>query len=156
MSTRASRAWRLAAALGAVVIALDQGTKALVEHHLVAGQDVDVIGPLGLTLSHNRGIAFGLAGGGGIGLVLLTLVALTLVGIVFSRGPGRPGMWIAVGLVAGGALGNLIDRLRTGAVTDYIDLPHWPPFNVADMAIVGGIVLLALAYLREEEGDDGE
>jgi signal peptidase II len=62
-------------------------------------------------------------------------------------------MWVAVGLVAGGALGNLIDRLRTGEVTDYVDLPLWPPFNLADAAIVAGVALLALAYLREGRGE---
>ena len=60
-------------------------------------------------------------------------------------------MWVAVGLVGGGALGNLIDRALAGEVTDFIDLPHWPPFNLADVAIVAGVVLLAAIYLREGE-----
>ena len=60
-------------------------------------------------------------------------------------------MWIAVGLVGGGALGNLIDRVRAGEVTDFIDLPRWPPFNLADVAIVAGVILLAAIYLREGE-----
>ena len=58
-------------------------------------------------------------------------------------------MWVAVGLLAGGALGNLADRVRNGAVTDFIDLPLWPAFNLADMAITGGVALLACLYLRE-------
>jgi signal peptidase II len=153
VSGPASRAWGLAGALCAFVIALDQGAKALVEHNLVPGEDVDVLGPLSLTLSHNRGVAFGLAGGGGDGLVLLAVAALAFIGLVFARDPTRPGMWVAAGLVAGGALGNLIDRLRTGEVTDYVDLPLWPPFNLADVAIVAGVALLALVYLREGRGE---
>jgi len=149
VSGAAARAWRLAGALCGLVVVVDQAAKAAIEAHLVPGQHVDVLGPLGLTLSHNRGIAFGLAGGAGTGLVLVTVVALAFVGFLFSRDPTRPWMWVAVGLVAGGALGNLADRIRADAVTDYVDLPHWPPFNLADTAIVAGIVLLALVYLRE-------
>jgi signal peptidase II len=151
VSGRPSRAWGLAAGLCALIVALDQGAKALVEHNLATGENVDLIGPLSLTLSHNQGVAFGLAGGGGGGLILLGLAALALVGYLFFRDPVRPGMWIAVGLVGGGALGNLIDRVRVGEVTDFVDFPHWPPFNLADMAIVAGVVLLAAIYLREEE-----
>ncbi len=58
-------------------------------------------------------------------------------------------MWIAVGLVAGGALGNLIDRVRAGVVTDYVEIGSWPPFNLADVAITAGVVLFALIFLRE-------
>jgi signal peptidase II len=118
----------------------------------VPDQHVGVLGPLRLTLTHNTGVAFGLAGGAGAGLVLVTLAALGFVGLLFWRNPTRPGMWVAVGLLAGGALGNLADRVRAGAVTDYVDLPHWPPFNLADAAITIGVVLLAIAYLREPEG----
>ena len=155
MSGEAARAWRLAGALCGLVVVVDQAVKAAVEAHIVSGQHVDVLGPLSLTLSHNRGVAFGLAGGAGTGLVLVTVVALAFVGFLFSRDPTRPWMWVAVGLVAGGALGTLADRIRADAVTDYIDLPHWPPFNLADVAIVVGIVLLALVYLREPD-DSGE
>ena len=150
MSGRATRAWGLAAALCALVVALDQGAKAAVESNLARGEEVDLLGPLHLTLSYNEGVAFGLAGGGGAGLILLGFAALALVGFVFSRDPSRPGMWVATGLVAGGAVGNLIDRVRVGRVTDFIDLPHWPPFNLADMAIVIGVVLLAAILLRED------
>jgi len=110
-----------------------------------------VLGPLRLTLTHNTGVAFGLAGGAGTGLVGVTLLALGFVGFLFWRNPTRPGIWVAVVLLAGGALGNLADRVRAGAVTDYIDLPHWPPFNLADTAITVGVVLLAIAFLREPE-----
>jgi signal peptidase II len=151
VSGGATRAWGLAAALCVLVVALDQGAKALAENNLTAGKSAGLVGPLDLTLSHNQGAAFGLAGGGGIGLVLLAVAALVLVGLLFARDPARPWMWVAVGLVGGGALGNLIDRALAGEVTDFIDLPHWPPFNLADVAIVAGVVLLAAIYLREKE-----
>ena len=149
-----ARAWTLAGALAAVVLVADQVVKAVIEAQLVPGEQVDVLGPLGLTLSHNRGVAFGLAGGAGAPLILVTLVALGVVGYLFARNPTRPGMWIAVGLLAGGAIGNLADRVRADAVTDYIQLPHWPAFNLADIAVTVGVLILALAYLREPEPGD--
>jgi signal peptidase II len=151
----AARAWSLAGALCALVLIADQAAKAAIEDHLVVGEEVDVVGPLKLTLSHNAGVAFGLAGGAGAGLVLVTAGALILIGYLFSRKPERPGMWVAVGLLTGGALGNLADRVRADAVTDYIDVGSWPAFNLADMAITAGVVLMVLIYLRdvEPEGD---
>lgn len=151
MSGPRARAWGLAAALGLLVLALDQGAKAVVEDRMAPGQEAEVLGPLKLHLAHNSGVAFGLAGGGGAGLVLLTVAALAFVGYLFARNPTRPGMWVAVGLVAGGALGNLLDRVRIDSVTDFIELPHWPPFNLADVAITAGVVMLAVLYLRDGE-----
>jgi signal peptidase II len=149
VSDAGRRAWVGAGALCALVVALDQIAKALVEANMFAGEHVDLIGPLGLTLAHNRGVAFGLASGGGAMLVALTLAALAFVAVLFARNPARPGMWVAVGLLAGGALGNLIDRVRLAEVTDYIDLLSWPPFNVADIAVTLGVVVLALTYVGE-------
>lgn len=146
------RAWARAGALCLLVVALDQGAKAVIEASLVPGEHVHVLGPLELTLAHNSGVAFGLASGGGGALVALTIVALGFVGVLFARNPGRPGMWVAVGLLAGGALGNLIDRVRADAVTDYVDFLSWPPFNLADVAITLGVVALALSYMGEAEG----
>ena len=145
------RAWGLTGVLCAVVVAADQAVKAIVEARLFPGEDVDVLGPLGLTLAHNRGVAFGLAGGAGIGLVLVTVAALAVIAYVFARDPQRRGMWVAAGLLAGGALGNLIDRLAAGEVTDYIVVGSWPPFNLADVAITAGVLLMVLIYLRDAE-----
>ncbi|MEX0972530.1 MAG: signal peptidase II [Solirubrobacterales bacterium] len=147
----ARRAWRLALALCAAVVAVDQIAKALAEAELVAGEQVDVLGPLTLTLAHNSGVAFGLASGGGALLIALSVAALIFVAVLFAREPARPRMWLAVGLLAGGAIGNLIDRVRAGAVTDYIDVLSWPPFNLADVAITLGVLVLVLTYLREAE-----
>jgi signal peptidase II len=150
VSPAAARSWRLAGALCGLIVILDQAAKALVEAHLVPGQQVAVLGPIGLTLSHNQGVAFGLASGSAAPLIAFALVALAFVAVMLARNPGAPGMWVAVGLVAGGALGNLADRLRAGAVTDYVEIGSWPPFNLADMAITVGVVLLALILLRED------
>ena len=146
-----ARPWALAGVLCAAVVAADQAVKARIESSLTLGEEVDVLGPLSLTLSHNKGVAFGLAGGAGLGLVLVTVAALALIAYVFSRDPSKPGMWVAVGLLAGGALGNLINRLAAGEVTDYIVVGSWPAFNLADVAITGGVVLMVLIYLREAE-----
>ena len=151
MSGEAARAWRLAGALCGLVVVLDQAAKAAIEAHLVPGQEVDVLGPVGLTLSHNSGVAFGLASGGGTRLVVVTALALALVGYVFARNPTRPGIWVAAGLLAGGALGNLADRIRADAVTDYIQIGGWPAFNLADVAVTLGVLLLAFSYAREPE-----
>lgn len=146
-----ARAWSLAGALAALVLVADQIAKAAVEARLVPGEEVDVLGPLGLTLSHNRGVAFGLAGGAGAPLVVLTVVALGVVAYLFARNPTRPGMWVATGLLAGGAIGNLVDRVRAGEVTDFVDLSPWPAFNLADVAITVGVLALVLLYLRDAE-----
>ncbi|HEV7615245.1 MAG TPA: signal peptidase II [Solirubrobacterales bacterium] len=151
-----ARAWSLAGALGLFVLAADQAAKAAIEANLAIGEDVDALGPLGLTLSHNRGVAFGLAGGAGAPLILVTLVALGAVGYLFARSPTRPGMWVAAGLLAGGAIGNLVDRVRAGAVTDFVDLSPWPPFNLADMAVVAGVLLLVFIYLRDAEREPSD
>jgi signal peptidase II len=147
-----ARAWLLAGLLCVGVVGADQAAKAAVEANLVPGEQVDVWGPLGLTLSHNRGVAFGLAGGAGVPLILFAALALAAVGYLFARDTARPGMWVATGLLAGGAIGNLVDRVRADAVTDYVDLGAWPPFNLADVAITAGVLLMAALYLRDPEG----
>ncbi|HVO54917.1 MAG TPA: signal peptidase II [Solirubrobacterales bacterium] len=151
MTRAASGAWWRAGAVCLAVLAADQASKAVVEHDLVVGEKVDAVGPLKLTLAHNEGIAFGLAGGSGAPLVVFTLIGLGVVLYLFAREPGRPLMWLAAGLLAGGALGNLTDRVRHGSVTDFVDLPHWPPFNLADSAITCGVLILAFIYLREAQ-----
>lgn len=155
MNPQAARAWRFAGALCGLVVALDQAAKALIEANLTLGEQVDVLGPLSLTLSHNQGVAFGLAGGGGDALIIVTGGALLVIGVLFSRVAARQGTWLAFGLLAGGALGNLADRVRAGEVTDYVDVLSWPPFNLADVAITVGVGLLVLLQLRQIEGGPG-
>ena len=143
------RAWRLAAALCGLVVVVDQASKAIAEGALVPGERHELVLGIDITNVHNQGVAFGLADGGGAGLVIVTAVALAAVLLFFARHAERPGLWVPVGLLAGGAIGNLADRVRIDAVTDFIDLPLWPPFNLADVAIVAGVVALALIYLGE-------
>jgi signal peptidase II len=87
-------------------------------------------------------------------VLLVTLAALSVLLFYFATHPNRRGLWVPTGLLVGGALGNLIDRLANGAVTDFIKLPHWPAFNLADTAITLGV--LALVYVLETgRGRDG-
>ncbi len=132
------------------VVALDQASKAVVSASLDTGEHTGSL--LGFRVAHteNSGVAFGFLGGGGGGLVAITAVALVLVLVWFWRNPSRPGLWLATGLIAGGAVGNLIDRVRIGAVTDFIDPPLWPTFNVADVAITLGAVIVILVSLGGE------
>jgi signal peptidase II len=90
----------------------------------------------------NEGVAFGALAGGGLLLVAFVALALSALLVVFVRTADRPGVWLATGLVLGGAVGNVIDRIAYGAVTDFVKISRWPAFNVADMAIVVGAVLL--------------
>ncbi|HEX5592535.1 MAG TPA: signal peptidase II [Solirubrobacterales bacterium] len=154
MNFATARAWSLAGVVCGLVFLADQAAKAAVEAHLVPGQYEEVLGPLELTLSHNRGVAFGLAGGAGVKLVLTTALALGVIGYLFARDPQRPGMWLAVGLISGGAIGNLADRVRADAVTDFIAVGSWPPFNLADVSITLGVVLLVFLYLRDAEHEE--
>ena len=144
--------------LSLAVVVLDQWTKWLVELHLPhhAAQPV-IDGFLNLTHVRNTGVAFGLfasyGDGGSWMLTLLGLAALTAVGVYFWFAPSRDRMLLAaLALVVGGAVGNLMDRISSGAVTDFIDVYigtyHWPSFNVADSAISVGIVLMAIDSFR--------
>jgi signal peptidase II len=139
--------WRLALALCGAVVALDQGTKAIAESALVPGQRADFVLGVEFANVHNKGVAFGFFGDGSDWVLALTLVALAVIFAFLAREASQSGLWIPAGLLAGGALGNLADRIRTDAVTDFIDVPLWPTFNLADVAIVAGVVWLALAYV---------
>ena len=147
---RAAGAWLSALAVCATVVVADQGVKAAVRASL-APHDVTEL-PLGFQLVRvaNHGVAFGFLGGGGTLVVVVTIAALAFVLGWFARDPLRPWLWSAVGLIAGGAVGNLADRVRYGAVTDFIDPPLWPAFNVADVAITVGAVALVLIALAPD------
>jgi signal peptidase II len=140
--------WALAGLVVVLVLLADQGTKALVRGSIDAGEQRDALGPLSFVNVHNRGVAFGFLGGGGAIVLVVTLAALALLLAYFGRHAERPLLWLPTGLVLGGALGNLIDRVHQGYVTDFIHVPHWPAFNVADMCITGGVVALVLVLER--------
>jgi signal peptidase II len=136
-----------AALVAVVTVAADQAVKALVRTTIERGDAVDLVLGAQIVNVRNRGIAFGMFSGGGVLLVLFALVALAALLVFFARHRARPLVWLPTGLLIGGATGNLIDRAREGAVTDFIDLPAWPAFNVADMAITFGV--LTLLYVLE-------
>jgi signal peptidase II len=148
-------AWRRALLLCVGVIALDQVAKAIVRGSLVPGERVDLVLGFHLTRITNKGLAFGTLGGGGPLVLVVTIAALTLVLAWFARDPTRPWLWLGAGLLAGGAVGNLIDRVRLDAVTDFLDPPLWPAFNLADIAITVGALVLILVSLEGGEADDG-
>jgi len=131
-----------AVAVVGVTVAIDQVTKAVAVASLERGEDVNVF--LGLDMTHvrNEGIAFGAFSGGGVPLVLVIAVALGGLVAYFALHSHVPLLWLPVGLILGGALGNLADRAREGAVIDFIDPIAWPAFNLADAAIVAGVLLL--------------
>lgn len=129
-----------------LVLALDQLSKRLVSHSIAPGERIAVIPGIHLVHTRNHGVAFGLEAGS---QTLVTIfIALALLGLLvyFATHSSRPLIWLATGLLLGGALGNLLDRIRTGSVVDFIQLPlGWPPFNLADASIVLGVVLLLFA-----------
>jgi signal peptidase II len=134
-----------AALVVAAVLILDQLTKRIVAHAIVPGEQIGVLPGIQLVHTRNHGVAFGLAAGDQLAVTLL--VALALLGLLayFFTHASRPLIWLPTGLLLGGALGNLLDRIRSGSVVDFIQLPlGWPPFNLADTAIVVGVVLLLL------------
>jgi signal peptidase II len=147
-------AWTLAGC--GLVVALDQGTKAIATSLVDRGDRSEVLPFLAFENVRNKGVAFGL--GGDISAVLIGATIIVLVGVLAFLGlRGRSGKlaWLPAALLIGGALGNLADRVRDDAVTDFIDLPLWPTFNLADVAIIAGVLLLFWEVERSEGGRDG-
>ncbi len=140
-------AWARAALVMAAVIALDQATKALVRSSVAIG-DRDGVFP-GVEIVHvrNEGVAFSRFSGGGTVVAVIVGAALLALVAYFVTHLDKPLVWLPTGMLLGGALGNVIDRIRDGAVTDFIKLPRWPAFNVADVAITCGV--LVLLYVTE-------
>lgn len=141
-----------AVATAAVVVVVDQAAKQAAVNSLARGERANVFFGLDFTNTRNKGVAFGALEGGGLVIAVLIGLALVLVVAYFALNAERPWLWLPVGLLLGGALGNLADRAREGAVTDFIDPVAWPTFNLADVAIVAGV--LALLYLLEGGRDD--
>ena len=136
-----------ALATAGLVVALDQATKQLAVTRIDRGEEVEVFFGLDLTNARNTGVAFGAFEGGGAVVAVLIALALALLVGYFAVHRDRPWLWLPVGLLLGGALGNLADRARDGAVIDFIDPVAWPAFNVADSCIVVGV--LSLLYVVE-------
>ena len=148
---RAGRRSRLlvVAAVAAVVVAADQATTSWALARL-AGGPVHVVGPVSLELAFNSGVAFSLGSGLTTPIVLVVAVFVVLL-VQLARGAPSRSAACGIGLVLGGALGNLADRVlrgEGGAVVDFVRIGFWPTFNVADAAIVVGAVLVGLSYWR--------
>jgi signal peptidase II len=127
----------------ALVVACDQLSKHAVEHSIVPGEEQKFLPGISLVNSRNNGVAFGLQPGSSVGVTAAIAVALAVLLVYFVRRRSKPWMWLPTGMLFGGAVGNLIDRIRVGSVIDFIKLPlGWPPFNIADASITLGVVIL--------------
>ena len=146
--------WNVVFSLTALlVVAADQLSKIWISNNLDDGQSLPETGFFRLTRSHNTGAAFGIFQDQTLALTIVALVGVVVLLLyalfIYRRFPilanrlGKP----ALGLVLGGTVGNLIDRLRLGYVTDFIDVGIWPTFNIADSAIVVGVIILAYSFL---------
>jgi signal peptidase II len=131
-----------AVATAGVVVALDQITKQIAVSSITPGDSVNVFIGLDFSNTRNTGVAFGAFEGGGLIVALLIGLSLGALLVYFALHADMPLLWLPVGMLVGGALGNLADRAREGAVIDFIDPVAWPAFNVADTCIVLGVLLL--------------
>src|SRR5579875_1733857 len=144
-ATRRALAILRVAGIIAAVLIVDRITKHAVQTGIAVGDVHKFMPGVNLVDVRNSGVAFGFFSGGGV--LVLVLAALGALLVYFLLHPNRPGLWVPTGMLIGGALGNLIDRLVNGSVTDFIKLPYWPAFNVSDIAITFGV--LALLYVLE-------
>jgi signal peptidase II len=132
--------WLVLAAVAVAAIAADQLTKRVVARTLAVGDSVDIVGPFAIHHVQNSGIAFGLFATRTTLVIAVTAVAVGLVVWFFARSGARhPVLPVALGLVLGGSIANLVDRVRLGHVTDFLDMTAWPAFNLADTFIVVGV-----------------
>jgi signal peptidase II len=139
------RPWLLTGLVALAVVVVDQIAKREIEHNVVPGEEQRFLPGVQLVNTRNQGVAFGFLPGKHLWVTILIAVALVILLVYFARHASRPLIWLPTGLLLGGALGNIIDRVRHGDVTDFVKLPlGWPPFNLADAAITVGIVLLFL------------
>jgi len=148
--------WRKALILTGVVIVVDQLTKSIIRSTILPGDSRQVMaGILDITNARNKGVAFGALAGGGAVVAALTGLALGALIVYFVLRSNTPHLWLPVGLLLGGALGNLADRARMGSVTDFIDPRLWPAFNVADACVVCGVLVLLWVIEGSPSPGDG-
>jgi signal peptidase II len=143
--------WVGLAATALTAVAADQLTKSIVTSHLALDQGDHIVGPFWIHHVQNAGIAFGLFSSRTAAVIILTGVAVVWMLVFFARSGARhPVLPVALGLVIGGSSSNLLDRVRLGYVTDFLDLRYWPAFNLADSFIVIGVGILLVALLAAE------
>jgi signal peptidase II len=135
--------WLRAALVALAVIAADQLSKAAVRASIVPGETRGVLPGVQFVNTRNQGVAFGFLPGDHVVVTALVAIALLVLLVYFARNRDKPLIWLPTGMLLGGALGNALDRLRAGSVTDFIKFPlGWPPFNLADASITIGVLLL--------------
>lgn len=139
--------WRRALIVAGLIVVVDQATKAAIVANRALGETDSIFFGIELNYVRNSGVAFGALAGGGAIVWVLTGLAIAALLTYFTLRADRRWLWLPVGAVLGGALGNLADRAREGAVIDFIDPIGWPAFNVADTCIVIGV--LAMLYVME-------
>ena len=141
--------------LAVFVFLADQVSKFLVRHFIEFRESVPEEGFFRLTHTYNTGSAFGLFQDQNFPLILISIVGISVLLFIY-RGQRRPSLLLRLSLALqmGGAVGNLVDRLRLGHVTDFVDVGAWPIFNVADASIVVGLVLLAWIFLMSDKSGD--
>jgi signal peptidase II len=144
-------AWARTGATIALVVGVDQATKKLARDGIRPGEEDPIFPALKLVNVRNEGVAFGIDPGGTTLVIAIIAVALLALVLYFARHTARPLVWLPTGLLIGGALGNVVDRIRDGAVTDFLKIPAWPAFNVADVAITFGVVALVLVLERKDD-----
>ncbi len=150
MSRRGGVLW--ASAIASLVFVVDRGVKVLVEGSMWLGESIPLIpGFLNLTYIKNDGGAFGILSGSRLVLLIGSAVAIGVVLWILLSGSSSRLTSLGCGLILGGAAGNLLDRLATGEVTDYVHFSFWYIFNAADAAIVVGVAILLLSTLRSPE-----
>jgi signal peptidase II len=143
--------WLALLAVALSALAADQLTKQIVVTQLGLGESVHVIGPLWIRHVNNPGIAFGLFSSWASAVTFVTAGAVLWMLFYFAKAGARhPILPVALGLLIGGSMGNLVDRLRIGHVTDFLDLRFWPAFNLADTFIVVGVASLLIAMVAAE------
>jgi signal peptidase II len=147
-------AWALAGVVVLAVFAIDQLSKHAVEHSIVPGEEHGLLPGVELVNTRNHGVAFGLLPGSQATVTVLIALALLVLLAYFARHLTRRLIWLPTGMLVGGALGNIFDRVRDGSVTDFIKLPlGWPPFNIADASISIGILILFVVIDGARRGE---
>jgi signal peptidase II len=143
--------WLALALVAGAAITADQLTKQVVARQLGVGEIVELVGPFSIHHVHNSGIAFGLFADSTAAVILLTSLAVGAMVLFFSHSAARhPFLPAALGLLIGGSVSNLVDRVRLGYVTDFLEIDYWPKFNLADSFIVVGVGLLFLSFVASD------
>lgn len=138
-----SSQWLGLALIAVAAVGADQLTKQVVARTLALGDEVEIAGPFSIHHVYNSGIAFGLFSSATSVVIALTALAVLWMLVFFARSGARhPVLPVALGFVLGGSVSNLVDRVRLGHVTDFLDLRFWPAFNLADVFIVFGVATL--------------